>query len=572
MTTPALEPADLDHQGGRPTQRGEVPHPAAGLTGPPFVCRRPSGCRRTPGVPPGHRHVACGSTASDEFCEVRWPRTCRLAIGLSAPERRSVSDRQTRPATTGCFPTAATARRLTCMIPPPASPVSTGPPTRTRCAWSTSQGRVLVEFDVAHTADGLDRSVPTVERAGARRVAIERPDGPVVDALLEAGFEVVVVSRRSVKALRERYGTAGNKSDRSDAYVLADCLRTDGHRWPQPANPTRPATVTLRSHVRARKDLVETRVAVANQLRAHLRVVFPGAVGLFARHRQPDLAAVPRTVPIGHPRRMAVREAPRRLAASQRLLRPQDPRRTLRPSHRRARRNHRRRRRRPRRRHRSPTSRSSRPCAPRSTNSTPASPSCSTPTPTHRIFRSLPRCATIRAATLLAEIGDCRARFPDPESLACLAGVAPSTRATGRHHAVTFRWAATRNSATPSATSPATAGAPTPGPKPATANSAPTARRHPHAERILARSWTHIIWRCWQDRHPLRPHPTRQLPTPHQRRRLDIGLMPRAVRPQAGQRFTDWASATSTTSLASSSRTTLTTRMRRRCKRTVMAS
>ena len=33
------------------------------------------------------------------------------------------------------------------------------------------------------------------------------------------------------------------------------------------------------------------------------------------------------------------------------------------------------------------------------------------------IFRSLPRCATVRAATLLAEIGDCRARFPDAESL-----------------------------------------------------------------------------------------------------------------------------------------------------------
>ncbi len=132
------------------------------------------------------------------------------------------------------------------------------------------------------------------------------------------------MASRSVKALRERYGTSGNKSDRSDAYVLADCLRTDGHRWPS-LEPDSPATVTLRSHVRARKDLVENRVAVANQLRAHLRVVFPGAVGLFARHRQPDLAAVPRAVPLRHPRRLALREAPRVLAASQRLLRPQDP-------------------------------------------------------------------------------------------------------------------------------------------------------------------------------------------------------------------------------------------------------
>ena len=42
-----------------------------------------------------------------------------------------------------------------------------------------------------------------------------------------------------------------------------------------------PATLTLRAAVRARKDLVATRVATANQLRAHLLLVFPGAVGLF---------------------------------------------------------------------------------------------------------------------------------------------------------------------------------------------------------------------------------------------------------------------------------------------------
>jgi transposase len=58
------------------------------------------------------------------------------------------------------------------------------------------------------------------------------------------------------------------------------------------------------------------------------------------------------------------------------------------------------------------------------------------------IFQSLRRSGTIREATLLAEIDDCRARFPDPESLACLAGVAASTRASDRHHTVTFRWAA----------------------------------------------------------------------------------------------------------------------------------
>ena len=128
-------------------------------------------------------------------------------------------------------------------------------------------GQPIEEFTVAHTAEGLGTLCRRFLRAGVRRVAIERPDGPVVDALLAAGFEVVVVSSRAVKALRTRYGLAGNKADRSDAYVLADCLRTDGHRWPA-LRPDAPET--LRAAVRARKDLVATRVATANQLRAHL--------------------------------------------------------------------------------------------------------------------------------------------------------------------------------------------------------------------------------------------------------------------------------------------------------------
>ena len=57
------------------------------------------------------------------------------------------------------------------------------------------------------------------------------------------------------------------------------------------------------------------------------------------------------------------------------------------------------------------------------------------------IFTSLPRSGSVRAAALLAEVGDCRERFPTPESLACLAGASPSTRQSGQHRAVTFRFA-----------------------------------------------------------------------------------------------------------------------------------
>ncbi len=60
------------------------------------------------------------------------------------------------------------------------------------------------------------------------------------------------------------------------------------------------------------------------------------------------------------------------------------------------------------------------------------------------IFTSLPRAGMLRAARLLAEIGDCRSRFPDPQSLAALAGVAAVTRQSGTHISHAFRWAVNR--------------------------------------------------------------------------------------------------------------------------------
>jgi transposase len=103
----------------------------------------------------------------------------------------------------------------------------------------------------------------------------------VIDTLLTGGLTVVVISPNQVKNLRGRYGSAGNKDDRFDAFVLADTLRTDRTRL-RPLTPDSPATVTLRHACRARKDLVAHRVGLATQLRDHLRRVFPGAVGLFA--------------------------------------------------------------------------------------------------------------------------------------------------------------------------------------------------------------------------------------------------------------------------------------------------
>ena len=115
------------------------------------------------------------------------------------------------------------------------------------------------------------------------------------------------------------------------------------------------------------------------------------------------------------------------------------------------------------------------------------------------IFTSLPRAGTVRAARLLGEIGDCRARFPTPESIACLAGVAPSTRQSGKHKAVTFRWAVSKQLR--DAVCDFADGSRHASPWAARIYNDAIARGkdHPHAVRILARAWLYVIWECWHN-------------------------------------------------------------------------
>jgi hypothetical protein len=143
------------------------------------------------------------------------------------------------------------------------------------------EGEVLDRFAVRHDASGLKAMVRRLLKAGVEHVGIERPDGPVVAALAQGGLSVFVIPPGQVKNLRSRYGSAGNKDDRFDAYVLADVVRTDIRRL-RPLVCDSEQTTALRSTVRTRKDLVAHRVGLANQLRAHLQIVFPAATTLFA--------------------------------------------------------------------------------------------------------------------------------------------------------------------------------------------------------------------------------------------------------------------------------------------------
>jgi transposase len=372
-----------------------------------------------------------------------------------------------------------------------------------------NRGTLVHRSTVEHSVAGLREIVAVLGRAGAREVAIERPDGPVVDALLGADITVVVVSPNRLKNLRGRYGSAGNKDDRFDAFVLADTLRTDRTRL-RPLVPDTEATVALRAMCRARKDLVAHRVGLANQLREHLKRVFPGAVGLFA-----DLDSV---ISLKFLTRFDCQDradwlTPKRLGAwlvSVGYSGRTDP----------------------------ATLHARLTAAPRGATgdaggahvhitramvatlnslveqikilSEQVGEQLATHADAH-IFTSLPRSGTIRAARLLAEIGDCRARFPTPEALACLAGVAPSTRQSGKMRSVGFRWACDKQLRDAICDFAADSRRANPWATDLYNRAIARGHDHPHAVRIIARAWLYVIWHCWQAHNPYEPTKHRAL-------------------------------------------------------------
>ena len=125
--------------------------------------------------------------------------------------------------------------------------------------------------------------------------------------------------------------------------------------------------------------------------------------------------------------------------------------------------------------------------------------------PDRVVFTSLPRAGRVRAAALLAEIGDRRERFPTPASLACLAGVTPSTRQSGQHRAVSFRWTCDKKLREALVDFAQDSRRANPWAEEVYRRARARGKSHPHAVRILARAWVYVIWRCWQDRVPYDP-------------------------------------------------------------------
>jgi transposase len=377
-------------------------------------------------------------------------------------------------------------------------------------------GLVVARIEARHDAAGLADLFARLRRIAAPAalpVAIERPSGLIVDALVAAGHPVVPVHPNVVKACRPRYRAAGGKSDPGDAFVLADILRTDGHRF-RPLAPLSDEIRALRALVRGRDDLVAQRVALANQLRSLLDGFWPGAAAVFAAIDSPIALAFVRRYPTPG---SAARLGDKRLAgflAQHAYCGRRSPAELL--ARLRA----------------APTGLASEPEAEAKGELARALASLLEPLvaeiarltariehavaelPDGRIVMSFPRAGRLCAAQVLAELGDVRERFTTEDQLAAEAGVCPVTHASGKSRGVVFRWACNKRlrlAVTCFADNS----------RHASAWAAAVYRRardrgckHPHAVRILARAWVRVLWKAWQDRthyDPARHHAAAKL-------------------------------------------------------------
>jgi transposase len=389
-----------------------------------------------------------------------------------------------------------------------------------RCAgidWASEEHALCVVDDggatlagelFSHEESGIRALIARMRTLDVGRVAIERPDGLLVDRLLEAGFTVLPVHPNQLKATRPRprYEAAGGKSDGFDAFCLAELARTDAHRL-RVLRPDSDETKALRALTRAREDLVKAKVRLANELRAQLDAFWPGATRIFADvDSQIGLAFLERYPSPADARGLGEKRLDGFLARNHYCGRRSSA--ELLDRLRSA-----------------PEGRAGalesearrgavlglvaalRPIVAQIAELTAQIAGAVRAHPDAQVFLPLfkdPK-SVITAARLVAEIGDDRGRYPSGETLAADAGMAPVARESGKRKVASFRWACDRRLREAVACLADSTRHHHPWARSVYLGARARGLDHPHAIRILGRAWLRVLWRCWQDGVPYDP-------------------------------------------------------------------
>ena len=140
-------------------------------------------------------------------------------------------------------------------------------------------GKKIGQRKFPHGGTGLTDMIASLLQAsggkpGEIHVAIETPHGPIVEALLERGFNVYSINPKQLDRFRDRFTVAGAKDDSRDADVLADSLRTDTRAF-RKLTIADPLIVELREWSRIDEELKVERGRLTNRLEHQLWRYYP---------------------------------------------------------------------------------------------------------------------------------------------------------------------------------------------------------------------------------------------------------------------------------------------------------
>jgi transposase len=139
-------------------------------------------------------------------------------------------------------------------------------------------GRILSEFEITHDLKGFGLLHQVLKMFDPIRINIERSDGLLVDWIVSQGYALYITPPYAMAQRRTRR----SKSDRADAYQLANMLR-NGEEDCRPFSQQSAIAVHLKQVVRAFDHAAREQRRLANQLIYELRMYYPAAIGLFTQ-------------------------------------------------------------------------------------------------------------------------------------------------------------------------------------------------------------------------------------------------------------------------------------------------
>ena len=310
-------------------------------------------------------------------------------------------------------------------------------------------GRIVLEMTFEDTAEGWQRLRQKLdERVATDRcqigVAIETNCGPAVERLLELGCAVFALHPKAAQRYRDRKTPSGVKTDRLDAWALADALRTDGRQW-RALKQEDPLVQELRLVCRDEIRLIEQRTALVNQLHEALHEYYPAALEAFTDWTQPSAWAFVERFPTPQALVKAGKRRWEKFLHTHKLYRPQTNQRRL-----------------------EIFSRADAFCGGEAVTRAKSLLAVSLAKqlrllegqlmeyrhriqrlfaqhPDRDLYDSLPGAGAKLAPRLLSESGGSDGRFEDAQGMQCMAGTAPVSFQSGQMHRVRFRRACNKH-------------------------------------------------------------------------------------------------------------------------------